>query len=575
MIKKFYLPMTLLLVISMFMGACGPTVVVEPTEVVVVTEAPTMVVTEAPVTLDVPALLSDFWASIPGDKGYGSVSAANLNIELADAAPFLVDVREVSEVESGGYIAGAINIPIRSLLENLDKLPGLDEPIVIYCGSGHRGALGMMALKMLGYTNVRNLGGGSGAWGKAGLEFVTGEMPAEPQAISTPIVADELLYTTLNDFLTGMPDNFYSIKADGLNTELAENPPFLLDVRSQAELDKDGYIEGSTSIPFADFLTSLDQVPAEKDARIVVYCASGHRGAMAEMALYLLGYTNVSNLGGGMGAWKAAGLPVAGWVDWAAVTGEFVSSLPADQGFYSIGAAPLNQMLAETPPFLVDVRETSEVEASGYIEGAINIPIRELLANLDKLPAQDQKIVIYCGSGHRGGLGMMALRLLGYTDVVNLGGGTGAWAKAQFAFTPGLPAAPVATGAVPTFDPLRLTKLNEYLMALPAGFNGVKAADLNAELASATVPVVLDVRTAAEVSADGYIEGALLIPIVDLPANLSQLPADKAAPIVVTCKSGHRGAIGMMYLNFLGYTNVRNLGGGMGAWIAAAFPVVK
>jgi len=574
MIKKFYLPMTLLLVVSMFLGACGPAVV-EPTEAAVVTEAPAMVVTEAPVTLDIPALLADFWASIPGDKGYGSVSAANLNIELADAAPFLVDVREISEIESGGYIAGAINIPIRTLLENLDKLPGLDEPIVIYCGSGHRGALGMMVLKMLGYTNVRNLGGGTGAWGKASLEFVTGELPAEPQVISTPIIADELLYTTLNDFLTGMPDNFYSIKADALNTELADNPPFLIDVRSQAELDKDGYIEGSTSIPFADFLTSLDQIPADKDARIVVYCASGHRGAMAELALYLLGYTNVSDLGGGLGAWKAAGLPVAGWIDWPAVTGEFVSSLPADKGFYSIGAAPLNQLLAENPPFLVDVREPSEVEASGYIPGAINLPIRDLLNNLDKLPAQDQQIVIYCGSGHRGALGMMALRLLGYSDVINLGGGTGAWVKAQFALTPGLPAAPVATGAVPTTDPLKFAKLNEYLMALPEGFSTIKAADLNAELANATPPVVLDVRTAEEVSADGYIEGALLIPITDLPANLSQLPTDKATPIVITCKSGHRGAIGMMYLNFLGYTNVRDLGGGMGAWIAAALPVVK
>jgi rhodanese-related sulfurtransferase len=60
-----------------------------------------------------------------------------------------------------------------------------------------------------------------------------------------------------------------------------------------------------------------------------------------------------------------------------------------------------------------------------------------------------------------------------------------------------------------------------------------------------------------------------------LPANLAQLPADKAAPIVVTCKSGHRGGIVMMYLNFLGYTNVRNLGGGMNAWIAAELPVMK
>jgi rhodanese-related sulfurtransferase len=74
-------------------------------------------------------------------------------------------------------------------------------------------------------------------------------------------------------------------------------------------------------------------------------------------------------------------------------------------------------------PFIVDVREPAEIEKTGYIAGSVNIPIRDLLKNLDKLPAQDQKIVITCASGHRGGYGMVALRLLGYTNVVNLNGG--------------------------------------------------------------------------------------------------------------------------------------------------------
>jgi rhodanese-related sulfurtransferase len=268
------------------------------------------VATEAPAALDIPAQLARFWASVPADKGYGSISAAKLSEELTGKAPFLVDVREPAEVEKDGYIDGAVNIPVRTLLQNLDKLPGLDEPIVIYCGSGHRGAFGLEALKMLGYTNVRNLGGGLSAWKKANLPDVTGQKPPEPQAKGSPIIADEQLYTKLNDFLTNLPDGFYTIKADALNTELAEKPPFLVDVRSQAEWDKGGYIKGATHIPFPDFLSSLDKFPAEKDARIVVYCASGHRGAMAEMALYLLGYTNVVNLNGGLGAWVAAGLPV-------------------------------------------------------------------------------------------------------------------------------------------------------------------------------------------------------------------------------------------------------------------------
>ncbi|HSK88428.1 MAG TPA: rhodanese-like domain-containing protein, partial [Anaerolineales bacterium] len=295
---------------------------------------------------------------------------------------------------------------------------------------------------------------------------------------------------------------------------------------------------------------------------------------MAAMALRLMGYTDVVNLGGGIGAWKNAGLPVAGWVDWAAVMGEFAAGLPADQGFYSTSPDKLNMALAEGPVFIVDVRETSEVETTGHIAGSIHIPVRDLLKNLDKLPGQDEKIVVTCASGHRGGFAMAALRLLGYTDVVNLGGGIGAWAKASLALEPGLPAEAAVLGA-PEVDAARLAGLDAYFSALPDGFNVIKAADLNVELGNTPAPFVLDVRTEAEKTADGAVEGSVFIPINDLPASLAQLPADKAAPIVVLCKSGHRGGMAMMYLNFLGYTNVRNLGGGTNAWIAAELPVVK
>jgi rhodanese-related sulfurtransferase len=572
MSKKIKLFFVLLLAVSLVLSACGAQAPVdEPVVEVPVTQE--VIVTEAPVAeLDFPVLLTDFWASIPADKGYGSVGAVKLNEELADKAPFLLDVRETAEVEKDGYIKGAVNIPVRDLLNNLDKLPGLDEPIVVYCGSGHRGGYTLMTLKMLGYTNVRNLGGGLGAWKKAELPVESGSMPTAAAAISSPIVENEALFTILNGFFTTMPDSFYSVKADTLATALAEKAPVLIDVRSQAEWDKDGYIDGAVHIPFSDFLTSLDKIPADKDAPIVIYCASGHRGAMASMALRLMGYTDVSNLGGGLGAWKNAGLPVAGWVDWATVMGDFVTNLP--EGFYSTSADKLNAALAEAPVFIVDVREPSEVDASGHIAGSVNIPIRDLLKNLDKLPALDQKIVVTCASGHRGAIGMTALRLLGYTDVVNLGGGIGAWGKASFPLEPGLPeAAPVLTA--PEVDAARFAALDAYLSALPEGFNTVKAADLNAELGSSTAPFILDVRTESEKTADGYIEGSVFIPITTLTTNLAHLPADKAAPIVVTCKSGHRGGIAMVYLNFLGYTNVRNLGGGMNAWIAAELPVIK
>jgi rhodanese-related sulfurtransferase len=572
--RKLYLPLVLLLAFSMLLAACGsPAPVQEP----VVTQAPVQepIVTEAPVALDYPALLTAFWASAPADKSYSSAKPTGLNEELATDAPFLVDVRETSEVEANGYIEGAIHLPVRALLQNLDKLPGLDEPIVIYCASGHRGGIAMMALKMLGYTNVRNLNGGLNAWLKAELPVVTGSVPAAAEAISTPIVENETLFTALNDFVSNLPEGFFAVKADAAQTLLSEKKPAIIDVRTQAEWDKDGYIEGATLIPFSDFLTNLDKLPADKAAPVLVYCAGGHRGSMAMLALRLLGYTDVTNLNGGLGAWKAAGLPVAGYVDWAASMGEFMTSLPAEAGYFGTKADALNALLAEQPVFLVDVRETSEVESAGYIKGAINIPIRDLLKNLDKLPAKDQKIVIYCASGHRGSMGMAVLRLLGYTDVANLNGGSGAWAKAGFPLESGLPATADVLTATPEVDAARLAALDAWLSALPEGFSGVSPVDFNTEMAGGTAPFILDVRSQAEWDANGHIDGAVLIPVIELPAKLAQLPTDKAAPILVLCQSSHRGAFTVMYLNFLGYTNVRNLFGGMNGWAAAELPVAK
>lgn len=566
MSKKLQVLFGLFIVFSMILSACAPAA--EPE----VTEPP--VVTEAPVAVDYPALLADLWASIPPDAGFGAVAAAKLNEELVDKAPFILDIREPAELQEESYIEGAVNIPFRSVLQNLDKLPGLDEPIVVYCRTGHRGGLAMTALRLLGYTNVRNLAGGINAWKSANLPAISGSLPAEAAVLGTPIIENEALYTALNDFITNMPESLFAIKADALAAELADTAPFVLDVRTQDEWDKEGYIEGAVLVPFPNLLNSLDQLPAEKDARIVVYCRTGHRGSVATMALQLLGYTNVVNLAGGLNGWKAASMPVAGWVDWPVVWGEFITALPADQGFYTVKADVLNGMLVENPPFIVDVREASEVAENGYITGAINIPVRELLKNLDKLPAQDQKIVVYCASGHRAALATAALRLLGYTDVVNLAGGMNGWLKAEFAVETGTPAAPVA-GTAPEVDAVRLATLDAYLSGLPADFGAIKPVDLNTEIAGGTVPFMLDLRSEEEKTADGYIEGSTLVFINDLPANLTSLPTDKAAPIVTVCKSGHRGAIVMMYLQALGYTNVRNMAGGMNAWTAAELPVVK
>lgn len=63
-------------------------------------------------------------------------------------------------------------------------------------------------------------------------------------------------------------------------------------------------------IPFDQTAQQLSKYPADKNARIVVYCRSGRMSAVAAEALVKAGYTNVLDLEGGMNAWEQAGYPL-------------------------------------------------------------------------------------------------------------------------------------------------------------------------------------------------------------------------------------------------------------------------
>lgn len=63
-------------------------------------------------------------------------------------------------------------------------------------------------------------------------------------------------------------------------------------------------------IPYNEIGQRLDQLPADKNAKIVLYCRSDSMSNDAARTLVDLGYTNIFNLDGGFIAWKAAGLPL-------------------------------------------------------------------------------------------------------------------------------------------------------------------------------------------------------------------------------------------------------------------------
>jgi NADPH-dependent 2,4-dienoyl-CoA reductase/sulfur reductase-like enzyme/rhodanese-related sulfurtransferase len=72
--------------------------------------------------------------------------------------------------------------------------------------------------------------------------------------------------------------------------------------------------------------------------------------------------------------------------------------------------------------FLLDVRDTDEVEEFGKLKNAVNIPLGQLRDRLGELP-RDRKIVTYCQKGQRGYLAACALHGRGFEEVANLRGG--------------------------------------------------------------------------------------------------------------------------------------------------------
>jgi rhodanese-related sulfurtransferase len=82
---------------------------------------------------------------------------------------------------------------------------------------------------------------------------------------------------------------------------------------------------------------------------------------------------------------------------------------------------------------------------------------------------------------------------------------------------------------------------------------------------------LLDVREPDEWAA-GHAPDAVHVPMMEIPTRARELPAGR--DIVVVCRVGARSAQVVAFLNQQGWGNVRNLRGGMYAWVAAGRPVV-
>lgn len=119
---------------------------------------PLLLVVGLAIILTLGLLISRETQSVSGGD-HQLISPSTYQAEFVTPAQdhILLDVRTAEEFNSG-HIAGAQNIALQSLPNQLDQLPQ-DQPIVVYCRSGNRSAQAARLLIEAGYTQVYDLGG--------------------------------------------------------------------------------------------------------------------------------------------------------------------------------------------------------------------------------------------------------------------------------------------------------------------------------------------------------------------------------------------------------------------------------
>jgi rhodanese-related sulfurtransferase len=85
-------------------------------------------------------------------------------------------------------------------------------------------------------------------------------------------------------------------------------PPLVVDVREPDEHVAARLEQGAVLMPMSSFTTRMDELP--RDRPLMILCATGNRSSAVTAHLLRNGWTDVSNVAGGITDWQRAGFPV-------------------------------------------------------------------------------------------------------------------------------------------------------------------------------------------------------------------------------------------------------------------------
>ncbi|MFW9604993.1 MAG: rhodanese-like domain-containing protein [Pseudomonas sp.] len=115
---------------------------------------------------------------------------------------------------------------------------------------------------------------------------------------------------TAHDLVMAAKTRIHEISPEEAEKTLS-NTDVLIDIREADEFQA-GHLAGALLIPrgILEFKLSNSPELTARDLKIMLYCKTSGRAALAALSLKEMGYLNVTSIAGGFDAWQTAGKPV-------------------------------------------------------------------------------------------------------------------------------------------------------------------------------------------------------------------------------------------------------------------------
>lgn len=203
-----------------------------------------------------------------------------------------IDVRTRAEFEAG-HIPGFVWFPGGQAVQRSDDVAAVRNGSIVFCCDGiARSAITASWYRQMGYPHVFAVRGGTRAWGNARLRLETGIEGVEPFGLEQARAA------------------VTAVSAAAMDTRRRQGSDLLILFVGPSDEFAAGHVPGSCWLSRSWLEVEIAERARDRSRPIAVTDGDGSSAVLAAATLAAMDYESVSALEGGVGSWKAAGLPL-------------------------------------------------------------------------------------------------------------------------------------------------------------------------------------------------------------------------------------------------------------------------